>query len=705
MVNWDPQAMTAVSDEEVNYTDEKSKLYYVRYKIVGEEGYVMVATTRPETILGDTAVCANPDDNRYQHLKGKKVIVPMTSREVPFIFDSYVDPEFGTGCLKITPAHDINDYAIGLRHKLPSIDVFNDDGTMSERAGLFVGVDRFKAKELAETELRRTGNLVKVENYDNKIGRSERTNAVIEPKLSIQWFLKMKELSQPALNAVMNGDVRIHPAKFKNLYRHWMENVQDWCISRQLYWGHRIPAWYYENEEFVVAENIDTALELAREKSSNPKLSKEDLREEGDVLDTWFSSWLWPITSFDGINNPDNDDIKYYYPTNVLITAPEILFFWVARMIIAGFEYRGKKPFDDVYLTGLVRDKQRRKMSKSLGNSPDPIELIEKYGADGIRVGMLLCSPAGNDLLFEETLPEQGRNFANKIWNAFRLVKSWNIDEIIDQPDSSKIAVKWMEDILRKSISEIDANFRKFRISEALMITYKLFWDEFSGWYLEIIKPEYQKSVDRMTYDYTVEFFERLIKVMHPFIPFITEEIWQLLIERKEGESIMVAMMPEAKRFNKEIIAGFESAKETISAIRSVRKNKEIPTRDKIKLLILGNKDSFDTYFLPVLSKLCNLSEILFVSEKQEGTVSFMIGTTEYFIPLAGKLDIKSEIAKIQEDLDYNRGFLVSVMKKLDNEHFVKNAPADVLELERKKKSDAESKIKSLEEALKSLKK
>ena len=665
----------------------------------------MVATTRPETILGDTAVCANPDDNRYQHLKGKKVIVPMTGREVPFIFDSYVDPEFGTGCLKITPAHDINDYTIGLRHKLPSIDVFNDDGTMSERAGLFVGVDRFKAKELAETELRRTGNLVKVENYDNKIGRSERTNAVIEPKLSIQWFLKMKELSQPALNAVMNGDVRIHPAKFINLYRHWMENVQDWCISRQLYWGHRIPAWYYENEEFVVAENIDAALDLAREKSSNPKLNKEDLREEGDVLDTWFSSWLWPITSFDGINNPDNDDIKYYYPTDVLITAPEILFFWVARMIIAGFEYRGKKPFDDVYLTGLVRDKQRRKMSKSLGNSPDPIELIEKYGADGVRVGMLLCSPAGNDLLFEETLPEQGRNFANKIWNAFRLVKSWQIDETIDQPDSSKIAVKWMEEILRKSISEIDVNFRKFRISEALMITYKLFWDEFSGWYLEIIKPEYQKSVDRKTYDYTVEFFERLTKLMHPFIPFITEEIWQLLIERKEGESIMVAMMPEAKRFNQEIIAGFESAKETISAIRTVRKNKKIPTRDKIKLLILSNKNSFDTYFLPVLSKLCNLSEILFVSEKQEGTASFMIGTTEYFIPLAGNLDIESEIAKIQEDLEYNRGFLVSVMKKLDNGRFVKNAPADVLELERKKKSDAESKIKSLEEALKSLKK
>jgi valyl-tRNA synthetase len=704
MVNWDPQAMTAVSDEEVNYTDEKSKLYYVRYKIVGEEGYVMVATTRPETILGDTAVCANPDDNRYQHLKGKKVIVPMTSREVPFIFDSYVDPEFGTGCLKITPAHDINDYEIGLRHKLPSIDVFNDDGTMSERAGLFVGVDRFKAKELAETELRRTGNLVKVENYDNKIGRSERTNAVIEPKLSIQWFLKMKELSQPALNAVMNGDVKIHPAKFKNLYRHWMENVQDWCISRQLYWGHRIPAWYYDNEEFVVAENIDAALELAREKSGNPDLNKEDLREEDDVLDTWFSSWLWPITSFDGINNPDNDDIKYYYPTNVLITAPEILFFWVARMIIAGFEYRGQKPFDDVYLTGLVRDKQRRKMSKSLGNSPDPIELIEKYGADGVRVGMLFCSPAGNDLLFEETLPEQGRNYSNKIWNAFRLVKSWNIDETIDQPDSSKIAVNWMEEILMKSLGEIDVNFRKFRISEALMITYKLFWDEFSGWYLEIIKPEYQKSVDRRTYDATIEIFEKLTKVMHPFIPFITEEIWQVLRKRKEGESIMVATMPEAKRFNKEIITGFESIKETISAIRTVRKNKEISARDKIKLLILSDKASYDTYFLPVISKLCNVSDILFVSDKQESTASFMIATTEYFIPLAGKLDIESEISKIQEDLGYNRGFLSSIMKKLDNERFVQNAPANVLELERKKKSDTESKIKSLEERLNEMK-
>jgi valyl-tRNA synthetase len=705
MVNWDPQAMTAVSDEEVNYTDEKSKLYYVRYKIVGEDGYVTVATTRPETILGDTAVCANPEDARYKHLKGKRVIVPMVNREVPFIFDSYVDPEFGTGCLKITPAHDINDYEIGLRHKLPSIDVFNDDGTMSEKAGLFIGVDRFKAKELAETELQKSGNLVKVENYNNKIGRSERTNAVIEPKLSLQWFLKMKELSQPALDAVMNGDVHLHPSKFKNLYRHWMENVRDWCISRQLYWGHRIPAWFYDNEEFVVAENVKKALELARKRSGNNNLQENDLREESDVLDTWFSSWLWPITSFDGINYPDNDDIKYYYPTDVLITAPEILFFWVARMMIAGYEYRGQKPFDDVYLTGLVRDKQRRKMSKSLGNSPEPISLIEKYGADGVRVGMLLCSPAGNDLLYEDTLPEQGRNFANKIWNAFRLIKSWTIDDKIDQPDSSKVAVKWMNEILKKSIVDIEADFKKFRISEALMINYKLFWDEFSGWYLEIIKPEYQKPVDRKTYNETVNLFDKLLKIMHPFMPFITEEIWQLLIERKEGESIMITRMPEAKRPEKELLAGFEYVKEAISAVRTVRKNKDIPNKEKVELHILCEKSNYDVDFLPVISKLCNLSEIKFISDKQDGAASFIVGTTEYFIPLVGKLDVESEIARISEDLNYNRGFLANVMKKLDNERFVSNAPANVLELERKKKSDAESKIKSLEEALKSLKK
>ncbi len=704
MVNWDPQAMTAVSDEEVNYTDEKSKLYYVRYKIVGEDGYVMVATTRPETILGDTAVCAHPDDERYKHLKGKKVIVPMANREVPFIFDNYVDPEFGTGCLKITPAHDINDYEIGLRHKLPSIDVFNEDGTISERAGLFVGVDRFKAKELAEKELQRTGNLVKVEDYNNKIGRSERTNAVIEPRLSLQWFMKMKELSQPALDAVKNGDVQIHPAKFKNLYRHWMENVRDWCISRQLWWGHRIPAWYYDNNEFVVAENISEALEMARKKSGNHSMNECDLRQDEDVLDTWFSSWLWPITSFDGINYPENADIKYYYPTNDLITAPEILFFWVARMIIAGYEFRGEKPFNNVYLTGLVRDQQKRKMSKSLGNSPEPIDLIEKYGADGVRVGMLLCSPAGNDLLYEDSLPEQGRNFANKIWNAFRLVNSWKVDDNIEQPDSSKVAVKWMDEVMKKSINEIDLNFRKFRISEALMITYKLFWDEFSGWYLEIIKPEYQKSIDRITFDATISVFDKLLKVMHPFMPFITEEIWQLLLERKDGESLMVTRMPEAKKFNKDLITSFDSIKETISAVRTVRKSKDIPNKETLNLLVRSDKDSFDSEFLPVICKLCNLSEVSFVEEKQEGAASFMVGTTEYFILLGGKLDIEGELAKIQEDLDYNRGFLVNVMKKLANEHFVQNAPAKVLELERKKKSDAESKIKSLEERMKELK-
>jgi valyl-tRNA synthetase len=700
MVNWDPQAMTAVSDEEVNYTDEKSKLYYVRYKIVGEDGYVMVATTRPETILGDTAVCANPGDDRYKHLKGKKVIVPMADREVPFIFDSYVDPEFGTGCLKITPAHDINDYEIGLRHKLPSIDVFNEDGTMSVKAGMFIGVDRFIAKELAEKELQKSGSLVKVEDYNNKIGRSERTNAVIEPRLSLQWFLKMKELSQPALDAVLNDDVQIHPAKFKNLYRHWMENVRDWCISRQLWWGHRIPAWYYDNNEFVVAENISEAIKYAREKSGKLTLSESDLRQDEDVLDTWFSSWLWPITSFDGINDPENADIKYYYPTNDLITAPEILFFWVARMIIAGYEFRGEKPFDNVYLTGLVRDQQRRKMSKSLGNSPEPLDLIDKYGADGVRVGMLLCSPAGNDLLYEDSLPEQGRNFANKIWNAFRLVKSWEVDEDIDQPDSSKVAVKWMDEVMKKSINEIDLNFRKFRISEALMITYKLFWDEFSGWYLEIIKPEYQMPIDRTTFDATVSVFDKLLKVIHPFMPFITEEIWQLIVERKKGESIMVTRMPEAKKFNKDLLTAFESASEIISAVRAVRKNKDIPNKEKLELLVRSEKESFDIEFLPVISKLCNLSEVSFVSGKKEGAASFMVKTTEYFIPLAGKLDVEGELVRLKEDLDYNRGFLVSVMKKLENERFVKNAPASVLELERKKKSDVESKIKSLEERM-----
>ena len=703
MVNWDPDAMTAVSDEEVNYTDEKSKLYFVRYKIVGEDNYIMVATTRPETILGDTAVCANPADERYRHLKGKRVVVPMANREVPFIFDDYVDMDFGTGCLKITPAHDLNDYEIGIRHNLASIDIFNDNGTINQRAGMFTGIDRFTARELAEKDLKKTGNLFKIIPYNNKIGRSERTNAVIEPRLSMQWFLRMKDISLPALESVLVGEIHLHPAKFRNLYRHWMENVHDWCISRQLWWGHRIPAWYYNNNEFVVAENITEALKLARQKNNNNSLTENELTQDEDVLDTWFSSWLWPITSFDGINNPGNPDMKYYYPTNDLVTAPEILFFWVARMIIAGYEFAGEKPFSNVYLTGLVRDQMRRKMSKSLGNSPEPLDLIGKYGADGVRVGMMLCSPAGNDLLYDDSLPEQGRNFANKIWNAFRLVKSWKVKNETDQPEASIIAVRWINEILKKSISDIDSAFKKFRISEALMITYRLFWDEFSGWYLEIIKPEYKKPVDRLTYESTIEVFDKLLKIIHPFMPFITEEIWQLIIDRKDGESIMISRMPEPKKFSRDIIDGFESGKEIISNIRSVRKDKQIPNKERIELCIVAEKNTYCNEFLPVIKKLCNLSEIKFISRKLKGASSFMVGNTGYFIPLGDKLDIEGERSKILADLDYYRGFLASVMKKLDNDQFVKNVPEKVLELERKKKLDTESRIRSLEETLRGL--
>jgi len=698
MVNWDPQARTAVSDEEVYFTEEQSKLYYVRYKVVGWNDYITVATTRPETILGDTAVCANPNDERYKHFKGKMVIVPMTNREVPFIFDEYVDMEFGTGCLKITPAHDINDYEIGRKHNLESIDIFNDDGTINPRAGMFAGVDRFSAKELAEKELKKTGNLIKVVPYNNKIGRSERTHAIIEPKLSTQWFLKMEEISKPALDAVMNGEVHLHPSKFKNLYRHWMENVHDWCISRQLWWGHRIPAWYFGKNDFVVAGNVAEALELAREKSGDKSLKETDLRQDEDVLDTWFSSWLWPITSFDGINKPENPDLEYYYPTDDLITAPEILFFWVARMIIAGYEYRGDKPFNNVYLTGLVRDQQRRKMSKSLGNSPEPLDLIAKYGADGVRVGMLLCSPAGNDLLYEDSLPEQGRNFANKIWNAFRLVNGWDVDDKIGQPESSKAAVKWMDETLKKATAEIDSNFKRFRISEALMVVYKLFWDEFSGWYLEAIKPEYEKPADRKTVEATIAFFDRLLRLIHPFMPFITEDIWHMLADRKDGESIMISKMPESKKYNKELVARFEIVKEIISSVRTVRKERDIPNKEKVALFVKADEKSFDSEFLPVVVKLGNLESLNFTDTKEEGAASFMVGTTEYSIPLRVKLDKKAELLKISEELVYYRGFLVTVMKKLDNERFVQNAPVNVLEMERKKKSDAESKIKSLEE-------
>ena len=703
MVNWDPQARTAVSDEEVIYTEEKSKLYYVRYRIVGEDNYIMIATTRPETILGDTAVCANPGDERYQHMKGKHVIVPMTGRKVPFIFDEYVDPEFGTGSLKITPAHDINDYEIGLKHNLEAIDIFNDDGTISERAGLFIGIDRFVAREMAEKELQRTGALVKVEEYINKLGRSERTHAVIEPKLSLQWFLSMKDLAEPALDAILNDTIRLFPDKYKNVYRHWMENVRDWCISRQLWWGQRIPAYYYNNNEFVVAETAEEALAEARQVSGRKDLSLSDLRQDEDVLDTWFSSWLWPLTCFNGINEPDNEDIKYYYPSNVLVTAPDILFFWVARMIMAGYEYRGREPFRDVYLTGMVRDKQNRKMSKSLGNSPDPISLMEKYGADGVRVGMLLCSPAGNDLLYDDSLPEQGRNFANKIWNAFRLVITMDTDDSIPQPPASAAAVRWMDGTINKTLAQIDENFSRYRISDALMQSYKLFWDDFSGWFLEIIKPAYGKPMDGQTHRDSLRIFETMMKVIHPFMPFITEEIWQRLAERPDGSSIMIEKMPATGQYDDAMLSRFDTAREIVSAVRTVRKEKNIPTRDSLVLCAAAGSTGGE--FDEVIRRMCNLSEIRVVRGKVESAVSFRLHTHEFFIPMGEGIDHDEEIRKLREELTYTEGFLASVMAKLSNEKFVANAPDKVITLERKKEADARARIKTLKESLSLLEK
>jgi valyl-tRNA synthetase len=702
MVNWDPQALTAVSDEEVIYTEEKSKLYYVRYKVVGEDDFVMVATTRPETILGDTAVCANPNDERYARMKGKKVIVPMTGREVPFIFDEYVDMEFGTGCLKITPAHDINDYEIGLKYNLQSIDIFNDNGTIAEVAGMFAGTDRFEARKLAEEELRRTGALVKVEDYINKIGRSERTHAIIEPKLSLQWFLSMKDISKPALDAVMNDTVRLFPDKYRNVYRHWMENVRDWCISRQLWWGQRIPAWYYNNNEFVVAGTEEEALAMARKASGNAGLGMNDLKQDDDVLDTWFSSWLWPITCFDGINHPENEDIRYYYPSKVLVTAPEILFFWVARMIIAGYEYRGREPFSDVYLTGLVRDKQKRKMSKSLGNSPDPIDLMEKYGADGVRVGMLLCSPAGNDLLYDDSLPEQGRNFANKIWNAFRLVMSWKSDEGIEQPAASAAAVTWMRNTIDRALADIEDSFVRYRISDALMQAYKLFWDDFSGWYLEIVKPAFGKPVDGRTLRETLSIFETLMKVIHPFMPFITEEIWQRLAVRPEGSSIMVEQMPLPAPYEAGMLQRFDTVREIVSAVRAVRKERNIPVKEP--LVLCASPGSTGSEFDPVIIRMCNLSEIRIVEGKVEGAASFRIHTSEFFIPVSDGVDHEEEIRKLNEELVYLEGFLASVMQKLSNEKFVANAPEKVIAVERKKEADALARISTIKESLAHLK-
>ncbi|MEG1586100.1 MAG: valine--tRNA ligase [Bacteroidales bacterium] len=702
MVNWDPAAQTALSDEEVIYKEVNSKLYYLRYKVEGDDRYIVVATTRPETILGDTAVCVNPNDERYAWLKGKKVIVPLVNRAVPIIMDDYVEMEFGTGCLKVTPAHDVNDYMLGEKFNLETIDIFNDNGTISEKGGMYIGQDRFDVREQIEKDLIAADLMEKVEPYTNKVGYSERTSVVIEPKLSMQWFLKMEELAKPALDAVMEDDIVLHPAKFKNTYRHWLENIKDWCISRQLWWGHRIPAYYLPQGGYVVASTEEEALQLAREKTGNPELQLSDLRQDEDVLDTWFSSWLWPISVFGNIMDKDNKEINYYYPTSDLVTGPDILFFWVARMIIAGYEYRGEMPFKNVYLTGIVRDKLGRKMSKSLGNSPEPLELIKTFGADGVRMGMMLSASAGNDILFDESLCEQGRNFNNKIWNAFRLVKGWSVDDSIEQPEAARIAIKWFEGKLSQTIEEVNDLFDKYRISEALMTVYKLFWDEFSSWYLEMIKPGYQMPIDKKTYETTLSFFDSLLKLLHPFMPFITEELWQLVAERKEGESIMVQPMPAALPYDVEFMSAFEATKEVISNIRTVRLQKNIPNKETMTLQVLGDHDAaLDA----VIVKMGNLDAIEKVAEKDPTAAAFLVGTLEYAIPLGNNIDVEAELAKMKEELNYLQGFRKSVTAKLSNERFVNNAPAAVVDVERKKLADAESKIKSIEERIAGLSK
>jgi valyl-tRNA synthetase len=704
MVNWDPAAKTALSDEEVNHKEEKSKLYYVRYQIEGTTEYVTVATTRPETILGDTAICVNPNDDRFRHLAGKKVIVPLVNRLVPIIQDTYVDMEFGTGCLKITPAHDINDYEIGLRHNLEVIDTFNDDGTLSEKAQLLVGVDRFEARKQIIPMLEAAGNLVKIEDYTNKVGYSERTDVAIEPKLSAQWFLKMSDITKPALDAVEVEDIKFYPPKFKNLYRHWMENIKDWCISRQLWWGHRIPVYYLADGSFVVADSEEKALEMAKIKSGDTKLTIADLRQDEDVLDTWASSWLWPIAVFDGINEPDNKEINYYYPTNDLVTAPEIIFFWVARMIIAGYEYRGTLPFKNVYFTGIVRDKLRRKMSKSLGNSPDPLDLIAKYGADGVRVGMLFCSPAGNDILFDESLSEQGRNFSSKIWNSFRLIKGWEVDASLPQPEHSRLGIEWFKAKLNEVTITMDDHFDKYRLNDALMTIYNTVRDEFSGWLLEIIKPAYQEPIDAKTLQEVSELFDEVLRLLHPFMPFITEEIWQLLKTRDQGDSIMISQWPTTRNDRSGICAKFESIKEVITGIRAVRKEKVIANKEPLKLIIVPGEKGFIPAYNTILEKIGNLSELSISDKEVEGVLSFRVQTSTYYIPLAEVVNIKEEIVKIEEELKYTLGFLESVKKKTMNERFMSSAPANVVELERKKQTDAEDKIKMLQERLISFK-
>ena len=702
MVNWDPKALTALSDEEVIYKDEHSKLYYLRYFIEGEDKYIIVATTRPETILGDTAVCVNPNDPRYSFLKGKKVIIPLVNRVVPIIMDDYVDIEFGTGCLKVTPAHDVNDYMLGEKYNLPSIDIFNDNGTISEAGGLYVGMDRFDVRKQIAKDLQEAGLLEKVEDYDNKVGYSERTNVVIEPKLSMQWFVKMDKLAAPALDAVMKDEIKFHPDKFKNIYRHWMENIKDWCISRQLWWGHRIPAYYLPQSGFVVAATPEEALKLAREKSGKADLQMSDLRQDEDCLDTWFSSWLWPISLFDGINNPGNEEINYYYPTTDLVTAPDIIFFWVARMIMAGYEYEHKLPFRNVYFTGIVRDKIGRKMSKSLGNSPDALELIKNYGADGVRMGLMLAAPAGNDILYDDALCEQGRNFNNKIWNAFRLVKGWNVDETLPQPQTAAIAVEWFDAQLNRTLEEVKDLFGKYRLSEALMAIYKLFWDEFSSWYLEMVKPAYQQPIDRKTYDATLRYFDALLRMLHPFMPFITEELWQHLYDRKEGESIMTARMPEPQPVDMEIFNRFETTILVVAGIRTIRLQKGISNKEQLTLQIIGAHDHSNDC---ILTKMTNLATIETIEEKDPAAASFRVHATEYAIPMSNAIDVEAELKKLEAELKYAQGFLKTVMGKLGNERFVQNAPEAVVAMERKKKADAEEKIKSLEESIAALKK
>lgn len=699
MVNWDPKAKTALSDIEVIYKEEHSKLYYLRYKIVGEDGYAIVATTRPETIMGDTAMCINPADPKNQHLRGKRVIVPLVNREIPVIEDDYVDIEFGTGCLKVTPAHDMNDYMLGQKHNLESIDIFNDDATISEAAGMYVGMDRFAVREQIAKDLTEAGLIEKIENYENKVGYSERnSDTVVEPRLSDQWFMKMEKLAEPALNAVEADIIRFIPEKYKNTYRHWMTDIRDWCISRQLWWGHRIPAWYLPDGSFVVAMDETEALELAKERM--PEVTAADLRQEEDGLDTWFSSWLWPISLFNGILDPHNKELEYYYPTTTLVTGPDIIFFWVARMVMAGYEFMGKQPFNNVYFTGIVRDEIGRKMSKQLGNSPDTLELISDYGADGVRVGIMLCAPAGNDILFDKKLCETGRNFSNKIWNAFRLVSGWEVNETADQPDSARLAIEWMHSKLNQSISEINDLISKFRLSEALKEIYRLFWDDFSAWYLEMVKPVYGSPIDRLTMEATIGYFDSLLRLLHPFMPFITEELWQHISQRRPGESIMYASTPEAGPVDEEILALVHHAQEVVNGVRNVRAVKNIPNKEPLTVNVLG---SWDTAQDSIICKLANIKAVNHNAEKDAAAATFIVGITEVNIPLTDSIDKEAELQKLKKDLTYYEGFKASVLKKLSNERFVNNAPAPVVEAERKKLSDAEAKIENITNAITAL--